>query len=88
MEGKTNSKYSICENMRSHFSPHPSPRRLLDSCVRVRVMSTQTQIRRAEYWESVFAATKEALVRMAQGAVNKLPPAVLSAQEDALLALG
>lgn len=50
--------------------------------------SAETQIRRAEYWESVFAATKEALVRMAQGAVNKLPPAVLSAQEDALLALG
>lgn len=50
--------------------------------------SAEAQIRRAEYSESVFATAREALTRMAAGARAKLPPAVLSAQEDALLALG
>lgn len=50
--------------------------------------SAEAQIRRAEYSESVFAEAKNALMRMATGARARLPPAVLSAQEDALLALG
>ncbi|CAN0255231.1 unnamed protein product, partial [Ectocarpus sp. 4 AP-2014] len=50
--------------------------------------SAEAQIRRAEYFESVFAAAKEALTRMAAGARSRLPPTVLAAQEDALLALG
>lgn len=50
--------------------------------------SAEAQIRRAEYSESVYATAREALTRMAAGARAKLPPAVLSAQEDALLALG
>ena len=48
----------------------------------------QTQIRRAEYSEAIFAGAQVALRSMAAGARAKLPPAVLSAQEDALLALG
>ncbi len=50
--------------------------------------SAEAQIRRAEYFESVFGTAREALTRMAAGARSRLPPAVLSAQEDALLALG
>lgn len=50
--------------------------------------SAEAQIRRAEYFESVFAETREALTRMATGARSRLPPTVLAAQEDALLALG
>lgn len=50
--------------------------------------SAEAQIRRAQYSESLFATAREALTRMASGARARLPPAVLSAQEDALLALG